>query len=310
MKVTINPAYSSLTEFINHLPEIFETQGEEIYKGRNTIKRYVIDGVDLVVKSFREPILVNRFAYTYLRHSKARRSYEYSFELLRRGILTPDPIAYVETYSGTLIKNSYFVSLNISSGDTLRDMGLGISYSEELLKALAGYLVTIHNAGVYHIDLSPGNILYERDRNGNYSFYLIDINRMKFSDYLDMKNRAHNFERLAMSEEVSTKLAEYYSLVAGYPTAEFVSLVNSFSDGFFYSRTLKQVVRKYRHDHSVIRSVLAGPLTRHLSLRAVKTFIPGSSASKIDDKCQKLYERYFREEDCRGGMARMFGYKK
>ena len=256
MKVTINPAYSSLTEFINHLPEICETQGEEIYKGRNTIKRYVIDGVDLVVKSFREPILVNRFAYTYLRHSKARRSYEYSFELLRRGILTPDPIAYVETYSGTLIKNSYFVSLNISSGDTLRDMGLGISYSEELLKALAGYLVTIHNAGVYHIDLSPGNILYERDRNGNYSFYLIDINRMKFSDYLDMKNRAHNFERLAMSEEVSTKLAEYYSLVAGYPTAEFVSLVNSFSDGFFYSRTLKQVVRKYRHDHSVIRSVL------------------------------------------------------
>ena len=311
MNVKINPYYTALSKFIESLPDIFETEGEVIYKGRNVLKRYVVDGIDLVVKSFKEPILINRVAYTFLRHSKARRSYEYSFELLRRGILTPDPVAYVETYSGGLLKNSYYVSLNLSQAKTLRDICLGFDIDDSLLKSLAHQLLKIHEAGVYHIDLSPGNILYERDSNGNFSFYLIDINRMKFSHHIDMISRARNFERLAISSDVSTRLSEYYSLIAGYPTGKFVDLVNEFTDKFFYTRTVKQAVREYRKDHNVISSVFSGPITRHICYIALSGITgKGNQKSRIFEIAQKNYDKYIKENAYRGGMSRIYGYKK
>ena len=233
MNIIINPVYSFLSDFIKSLPETFKNSGEEIYKARNTLKRFVIENEDFVVKSFREPILINRIAYTFFRPSKASRSYKHSFELLRHGILTPDPIAYIEIKYCGLLKDSYFISRNMSKAKTLRAFTQGEDVSPRCIRALAKYLVELHDEGVHHIDLSPGNILYETDNNNNYSFYLVDINRMRFNKHFDMKARARNFDRLAINYETSSELAREYSYEAGYPEKEFVELVNKYTDDFY-----------------------------------------------------------------------------
>ena len=110
MKVVTNPAYPFLTLFLSHLSDRFETEGTTIYEGRNMLKRFNIEGCELVVKSFKVPLFVNRVVYTFFRKSKARRSYEYAFELLKRGSSTPEPLGYIEVYKHGLFKYSYSVS--------------------------------------------------------------------------------------------------------------------------------------------------------------------------------------------------------
>ena len=76
MKIIINPTYQHLTKFIESLPQIFEYQGNSIYKARNEIKTFVVDGTTINVKSYQKPILINRIAYTFFRKTKAERAYK------------------------------------------------------------------------------------------------------------------------------------------------------------------------------------------------------------------------------------------
>ena len=94
MKVVTNPAYPFLADFFCHLSDRFETEGITIYEGRNVLQRFNIEECELVVKSFMVPFFVNRVVYTLFRKSKARRSYEYAFEVLKRGRHPPDSRGY------------------------------------------------------------------------------------------------------------------------------------------------------------------------------------------------------------------------
>ena len=66
--------YCSFLPFIEQLPEAFAQQeGQLLYKGRNELRLMRYQGVELVVKSFQIPNLVNRIAYGLFRSSKAQR---------------------------------------------------------------------------------------------------------------------------------------------------------------------------------------------------------------------------------------------
>ena len=117
MKVVTNPAYPFLADFFCHLSDRFETEGTTIYEGRNVLKRFNIEGCELVVKSFKVPFFVNRVIYTLFRKSKARRSYEYAFEILKRGSNTPEPLGYIEEYKHGLLSHSYSVSAYSGASD-------------------------------------------------------------------------------------------------------------------------------------------------------------------------------------------------
>ena len=90
---------SSICEFVDGLPQRFEQEGSLLYDERNVIRRFEVNGTVLVVKRFKRPNFFQRIAYTFFRSSKAFRAYHNGEELIRRGISTPFPIAYLETYS-------------------------------------------------------------------------------------------------------------------------------------------------------------------------------------------------------------------
>lgn len=96
MHTHVNSAAEHLSEFILHLPQHFETGGDVLHTGRNTIKAFRVGGEELVVKRYKRPNAFNTFVYSFLRKSKARRAYEHALRLQSLGIGTPGPVAWCE----------------------------------------------------------------------------------------------------------------------------------------------------------------------------------------------------------------------
>ena len=63
MKILLNPAFESLRTFVESVPQIFGEEGKTIYKGRNEIKVFQVDGIQVNVKRYRVPIFVNRIVF-------------------------------------------------------------------------------------------------------------------------------------------------------------------------------------------------------------------------------------------------------
>ena len=162
MKIVINPTYAILNSFVEGITSIFEFQGESIYKDRNKLKCYTIDGYHIVVKKFRKPHFINRIAYSFFRPSKAKRAYEFALKLLELGVETPAPIAFIEQYENGLFTYGYFISIFENEYENIRDLMDGTQKDADLLKELSVYMADLHTNGILHLDMSPGNILFKK----------------------------------------------------------------------------------------------------------------------------------------------------
>ena len=232
MKIVLNPTYNILKTFVTNIPDHFEQEGELVYTARNQLRHFTVEGYEVIVKRYRQPHLINRIAYTYFRPSKAKRAYEYAFKLLKSGIDSPSPIAYIEQYKSGLLTYAYFISIYEKNYSVIRDFMSGIQTDDLLLKELSCYIADLHNKGVLHLDMSPGNILYCRKEN-KYHFTLIDINRMQFLPTVSKIRRFKSFKRLAENEQVLSILAKLYAEASGLNVAETVSEITKYSTKFF-----------------------------------------------------------------------------
>ena len=139
MRVIVNPKYTHLQKQIEEIPKFFADEGKVVYDGRNILKRISLDNVDVVVKSFKKPHIINRVVYSYFRQSKAARSYIYSMELQKHGFNTPEPIAMIEQFQKGLLTNSYYVCC-YDNGETVRYLMDGkVEGNEDKLLAFARY---------------------------------------------------------------------------------------------------------------------------------------------------------------------------
>lgn len=170
-------------KFIENLAEKgLPLNADIIYEARNKVARVKIDGENWIVKEFQVPNIVNRYVYTRLRPSKARRSYEYALRLLGLGFLTPEPLAYIETWQGLSLGHTYYISREADAA-TLRNL---TEKDHPLIEAFAAEIGRLHAAGIWHKDFTPGNILCRQEPAQSsaspltYKFYYIDLNRMQF----------------------------------------------------------------------------------------------------------------------------------
>lgn len=221
---TINPQYAYLKVFIDSLPFKFTTSGDVIYKGRNELRRFNIDGLSIVVKSFKVPHFVNKIAYSYFRKSKAQRSYEYGLRLLSLGIHTPDPIAFIEIQKNGLLTNSYYICL-ASDYTTFRDIyDQQLEDKLDIVKGVGYFAAKIQKQGVIHKDFTQGNILFKKSANGEILFSLIDINRLIFSN-IDIEKGCLMFKGMWESEEAIKEMANAYAKSMGYNERQVENLV-------------------------------------------------------------------------------------
>jgi tRNA A-37 threonylcarbamoyl transferase component Bud32 len=213
-KIVLNPQQKVFESFVRSLPDTFDKGGRTIYKQRNEIKVFEIGGIAVNVKRYRKPHLLNRVAYTFFRSSKAERSYRYAFRLREMGIDTPEPFAYILIKKNGLLHISYYVCRQVPYEHTMYEFGRGgIAGRESILQAFAVYTARLHEAGVYHRDYSPGNILFHQEGE-DVRFCLVDINRMRFGP-VSVKQGCAAFARLWGPESMFRLLAERYAKERG-----------------------------------------------------------------------------------------------
>ncbi|MGM9803716.1 MAG: lipopolysaccharide kinase InaA family protein [Muribaculaceae bacterium] len=207
----IAPQYEHLREFIESIPHLPESSlGKVIYHIRNTVYRLTVDGEDMVIKSFKVPHLINRWAYAHLRPSKAQRAFTYALRLTNLGILTPQPIAYVCEYSHSLLQRSYLITQAVDATDADRLLSMGGEQRNKAIDAMARTLITLQQHHITHPDFNPRNVML----NSNYDAYLIDINRMHFGTAPN-RNFFQHFKRIADDLPTTLLIAQRYAQLCG-----------------------------------------------------------------------------------------------
>ena len=210
--------------------ENFNNEGTMVFNGeRNKIKKVSIKKKnyekELNIKQFKKKgFFIKLFYKINKKGSKAKRSYDYAIKLLEKGIKTPEPIAYFdEIYMKEEGENrSFYISENINYDFTCREVFWNEKVEKKLeleleknkdkiIRGFAEYTFKLHENGVKFDDYSPGNILIKKEKNGDYSYYLIDLNRMSFFDKLSFKVRMKNVSRMMEDKAYVEKFSKEYS---------------------------------------------------------------------------------------------------
>ncbi len=204
-----------ILSFIEH----FDITGDILAKGkRNTIKLFSSEGKTLAVKSFRVPNPINALIYRFFRKSKAERSFEFAQRLIEMGIGTPEPVGYAETNTLGFLGRSYYISEYLEPDFTFKELVANPDRPghESILRKFTAFCFLLHEKGVEFLDHTPGNTLI-KNNGSDYSFMLVDLNRMNFHRTLTIEQRMKNLSRLTPKIEMVSVIASEYSKLAGLP---------------------------------------------------------------------------------------------
>jgi len=199
-------------DFIKNIRVHFHQSKNCLYTGRNTLKVLLCEDEKIVVKSFKIPHFINKIAYTFLRDSKAERSYKNSMKILE---FVPKPIGYAEFKKYGLMYDSYFLCEKYKYDFTIREPLRQEDFPNKdvVFHQFAHFTYALHNKGVEHLDFSPGNILIKEVSPQKYEFKIIDVNRMTFKVFTK-EERIQNFSKLwANDEDLMTIVQAYAPLI-------------------------------------------------------------------------------------------------
>lgn len=253
MKYVVSPLFSAFDAKIQECILTFQTSGTLFGNGdRNTIKLFDLNGQSINIKSFKIPNLINKIAYRYFRKSKARRSFEYATTLLEKGIGTPQPMAFLENFNVFGLRDSYYVSEHLDADLTYRELVEVPDYPDhdKILRQFTRFSYELHQKGIEFLDHSPGNTLIKKSDNGNYEFFLVDLNRMEFHDSMSFEMRMKNLCRLTpVKEMVAVMSNEYSKLYSESEEKTFETLwkyTTDFQEKFYRKKRLKKKLKFWK----------------------------------------------------------------
>jgi len=230
-------------DFIKNIRIIFRKSTDCLYTGRNKLKILTYDNEDIVVKSFKIPHFINKIAYTFLRDSKAERSYRNSLAILE---FVPKPMGYAEFKSYGLLHDSYFMCEKYEYDFTIRELLKKEDFPNKvsIFKQFATFTYVLHNKGVEHLDYSPGNILIKKIAANKYEFKIVDVNRMTFR-VMGNIDRLENFSKLWANDEDLKVIIQTYASLIGMPEEEAIRIVLDASQRHKNKKNFKNKILKY-----------------------------------------------------------------
>jgi tRNA A-37 threonylcarbamoyl transferase component Bud32 len=166
-----------------------------------TVYHVVLPGLDFYLKHNR---LADRRAWLrqLVRPSKARSEYEHALEVAARQIPTMEPLALGETCRGAGPRCSFLITralpetrpLNSFLESTLPQWPAPrrARMRQRLAVALGQLLAQIHDAGITHHDLHPGNLLLRLDSEDRPELFLIDLHAIGLGAPLSWRARRAN----------------------------------------------------------------------------------------------------------------------
>ena len=214
----INSKFQSLKELVLDAISNFNFKGKVLVEGqRNAIKLFDLKDITLNIKSFKKPNLINKIAYRYFRKSKARRSFEFASKLMEMQIGTPNPVAFFENYDFIGLKESYYACEHLENVFEFREIVQNEAFENRdfIIRKFTQFTFEMHEKGIEFLDHSPGNTLIRKNTDGSYSFFLVDLNRMKFHETLDFKTRMKNLSKITHKKDMIVVMSNEYAKLSG-----------------------------------------------------------------------------------------------
>ena len=115
-----------------------------------------------------------------------------------------------------------------------------------LVPAFASEIWRLHQAGVWHKDFSPGNILYTISPDGRYEFHYVDLNRMKFGVH-DPKRLMSMFRSINLNPAETARLGRLYAAASGKDAAAMGKEALRRLEGYFAERRRKALFKRLIH---------------------------------------------------------------
>jgi tRNA A-37 threonylcarbamoyl transferase component Bud32 len=127
-----------------------------------------------------------------------------ALHLKELNVPTYSPVAFGIEKKYGLIKKIYFISEKIPNAVTVEEFltknkSLSIESRKSLIKSFSDFILTVHQAGVLHMDFHWKNILVSQNLEGKYQFYLIDLDKVKLKKEIPVTQRISNLAILNTS---------------------------------------------------------------------------------------------------------------
>lgn len=246
-KYKVRGEFSDLTDFTLKLPHDFDRMGLAIHDSRNVVKKINTPRGIVVVKNFKGMYFFNRLAYSIFRKSKAERSYNYSGILNSKGIITPPHVAWVDCYTLGLLTRSYFVSVYYPY-DSLEKILTYNLYERpqkiSLFHQLAEFISMLHRLGIYHEDLSMGNILVIPAQD-TYKFALVDLNRIRFQKVVSYGKGLKNLATLRLTQQDMNILIREFALLSRQSPEDSIRRFWKYRERRTSLKKIRRTIRKY-----------------------------------------------------------------
>jgi len=180
------PAWRNWLEELPEADDRFSNDGL-IQSGRNQLYRCRFDDVDLVVKCFPNGGTWKKIVYRVF-PGKAKRSYFHSERLIEAGLNSPAPVAWVESWKGSWLDESFYISRFTPFEHEARELHHPeLPQRIEKARLLGQSLAQMHQSEILHLDLTPGNLLFTRNPDDGWELHIVDNNRIRFGP---VSNRA------------------------------------------------------------------------------------------------------------------------
>ena len=148
--------------------------------------------------------------------SKARREWRITTAAAERGLPTVVPVAYGERRRSGILMESYLLTVRLFNCVTLEEslfsddgtLRADARTRRELIALLATLLRRMHDYGIYHQDLHPGNFLVETLPSGEKCIYLLDLHRASARPSLALKHRIKSLAQFNMFASISLSIGE------------------------------------------------------------------------------------------------------
>jgi tRNA A-37 threonylcarbamoyl transferase component Bud32 len=233
MKIVVDKKYTFLGDVIASLPRLMdEGQGETVYDSRNRVVHFSHNGLSLMVKRFKRVNAIQKVVYSFFRKTKAERAFLFAEEFAKRGIDTPQRVAYIEEKHAGLFDTGYFVSIEAQGTETSLLLREVQDYPKDLAEAVAQQVVFMHSKGILHGDLNLSNFLCT-EQNGHYHFCMIDINRSHFREGLPTDEEClKNLVRITHRRDLYDYIVRSYARQRGWDETQTATRALQLLDRF------------------------------------------------------------------------------
>ncbi|HKK19553.1 MAG TPA: lipopolysaccharide kinase InaA family protein, partial [Opitutales bacterium] len=187
--------------------------------------------------------------------SKARRSWNGTSELMRRGINTPEVVAYFESKTPGDLLNNWFICEHFESRLNVRgffsqyadgtDAVEGIAF-EAFAEQLVDFIFRMHTTGVYFRDLAGGNVLVDINDKHEIIFSLIDTARIRCQPFaISNRRRIADLKRLVLKLNAEQQV-HFMNMYLGRLGTRFGLLDRIGFKLFAFKVHLKRIKRRWR----------------------------------------------------------------